>query len=334
MSVATQEDTLRVRLRRRVSKVLVTAFFRGLTALGKLHPRANPSRHGVEVLCDIPYLPSGLREHRLDVYRPRKRSGPLPCVLFIHGGGFRILSKDSHWMMGLAFAKRGFVVFNISYRLAPEHPYPAAVEDCCSALQWVAEHGAAYGADLEQLVFAGESAGANLASALTIAACYRRPEPFAQKVFALGLLPRVVLAVCGLLQVSDSGRFARRKKLPTWLQDRIFEVERGYLPLEMQGGALPTLADPLLVFEDPELRPERPLPAFFLPVGTKDPIMDDTRRMARALNERGVDNQLLFYKDEVHAFYAMIWRPRARQCWRDIFAFLKPRLAARAPASR
>ena len=55
---------------------------------------------------------TGLLEHRLDIYRPRESSGPLPIVLYIHGGGFRILSKDTHWVMGLAFARREFLVFN------------------------------------------------------------------------------------------------------------------------------------------------------------------------------------------------------------------------------
>ena len=50
-------------------------------------------------------------------------------MLYVHGGGFRILSKDTHWIMGLAFARRGFLVFNIGYRLAPKHPFPAAIAD-------------------------------------------------------------------------------------------------------------------------------------------------------------------------------------------------------------
>ncbi len=328
---AEEEAALTVRLRRRVGRALISAFFNGLTALGKLHPRSSPARHGVEVLRDIPYTGSELREHRLDVYRPRRRTGPAPCVLFIHGGGFRILSKDSHWLMGLAFARRGYVVFNISYRLAPEHPYPAAVIDCGDALRWLQRNAAHYGGDLERLIFAGESAGANLCLSLALASCYRREESWAREIFALGLVPKVVLAVCGMLQVSAPERFAARKdKLPKFIDDRIREVSRGYLP---DPGAHPTpsLADPLLVLEEGRA-PDRPLPAMFFPCGTKDPILDDTRRAYQAASALGVDAIERYYPGEVHAFYAFIWRRQARECWRHIFAFLEARGLYAVPA--
>ena len=96
-----------------------------MSAVGRLHPDARPERHGVQIVRDVPYLPSDRREHRLDVYRPARANGPLPVVVYIHGGGFRILSKDTHWIMALAFARRGFLVFNLSYRLAPRHRFPA-----------------------------------------------------------------------------------------------------------------------------------------------------------------------------------------------------------------
>jgi acetyl esterase/lipase len=131
------------RLRRRVGAAVVDGFFRGVSRAGQLHPAARPERHRVEVLRDISYAPSNLAEHRLDIYRPTDRTGPLPIVLYVHGGGFRILSKDTHWLMALAFARRGYVVFNVGYRLAPEHPFPAAVEDVCAAYAWVVQNGAA-----------------------------------------------------------------------------------------------------------------------------------------------------------------------------------------------
>ena len=115
----------------------------------------------MEVIRDLAYAEeSRRREHRLDVYRPKQADGPLPVVMYIHGGGFRILSKDTHWMMGLAFARRGYLVFNVGYRLAPTHPFPAAIEDSCRAFEWVVAHAARFGGDLERLVIAGESSGA------------------------------------------------------------------------------------------------------------------------------------------------------------------------------
>jgi len=68
--------------------------------------------------------------------------------------------------------------------------------------------------------------------------------------------------------------------------------------------------------------PARPLPPHFLPVGTKDPLLDDSRRMAAALDARGVPCEARYYPGELHAFQAIVWRKAARRCWRDAFAFL------------
>src|SRR5262249_8451053 len=157
---------------------------------------------------------SGRDHHRLDVYRPlrERRSAPWPVVLYVHGGGFRILSKDTHWMMGLAFARNGYLVFNINYRLAPRHPFPAALSDAADAYAGVARNAASFGGDLSRLVVAGESAGANLAAALAVAACYRRSEPWSRTVWDTGLVPRAALPACGILQVSDTERFSRRRR--------------------------------------------------------------------------------------------------------------------------
>ena len=314
-----------LKLRRKAGAALSDGFFTGLSKAGRLHPRANPARHGVEILRDIEYLPTGMAEHRLDVYRPITRHGPLPVVLYIHGGAFRILSKDSHWVFGLGFARRGCVVFNISYRLAPQHPFPAAVQDVCAAYEFVVRNAAAYGGDLSQLMLAGESAGANLVSSLVIAACFARDEPYARQVFATGVVPKVALPACGVYQVSDQARFARRRpnKISTFINDRLQEVEDAYL----QRANLPAahhveLADTLAVFES-DLPPTRPLPPFFLGVGTADPLLDDTRRLQAALARRGVQVQACYYPRQMHAFHALVMLPQARQYWRDQFAFVE-----------
>src|SRR5262245_57988665 len=88
-----------------------------LSRTARLHPAARPRRHGVQVLRDVRYADGHGADRLLDVYQPVGRPGPLPVVLYVHGGGFRILSKDSHWMMALAFARHGYLVFNINYRL-------------------------------------------------------------------------------------------------------------------------------------------------------------------------------------------------------------------------
>jgi acetyl esterase len=311
----------------RAGAFVVDNLFRVVARAGRLHPRARPARHRVRVHRDVPYADDGMREHHLDVYEPLEKAPPWPVLLYVHGGGFRILSKDTHWMMALAFARRGFLVFNIDYRLAPKHRYPAAITDAAAAYCWVVDNAARYGGDLSRLVLAGESAGANLVTALTLAACYERPEPFAQKVFATGVVPRAVVPACGIFQVSDvESRFARRP-LPMWLRDRIVEVHDAYL-----GGIAPEhdqhfdLCDPVVALERGD-KPARPLPPFFLPVGTKDPLLDDTRRMAAALERLEAPVEARYYPGEVHAFHAMLFRANARRCWRDTYDFLDRHLS-------
>ena len=311
-------------LRRKAGSAIAEGFFSGAARLGKLHPLSRPERHGVEVIHDLAYAEESRHaEHRLDVYRPTDAEGPLPTILYIHGGGFRILSKDTHWIMGLGFARRGYLVFNVGYRLAPEHPFPAAVEDIAAAFEWVVKHGPRFGADLDRLVIAGESAGANLATSLTLQTVYDRPEPYAHAVFETGVVPKAVLPACGIFQVSDVDRFTRRKRrFPRFLADRLEEVEHGYLGRDPRRfGTTLDLADPLPWLERIEA-PHRPLPPFFISVGTKDPLLDDTRRLAAAVRRLGGEAEDRYYEGEVHAFHAFPFLKNARRCWNDQFAFL------------
>ena len=309
-------------LRQRAGALVVDNLFRGLARAGQAHPYARPERHGVEVIRDVPYLPSGQREHFLDVYLPNTQPKPWPVMLYVHGGGFRILSKDTHWLMALEWARRGYLVFNVNYRLAPVHPYPAAIEDVAAAYRFVVESAARWHGDLGRLVLAGESAGANLVMSLATMLSYRRPETWAREVYDLGVMPRAAAPACGIFQVTDTERFSRRRKkpLPSWLMDRVAEVEHAYLG--QAGDVDRTLADPLIFLEG-AAAPDRPLPPMFLPVGTRDPILDDTRRMAAALTRLGATAEARYYPGGVHAFHAFLFRDEARRCWADTEAFLK-----------
>ena len=323
---------LPLHLRRRVGAFMVDNFFRGVSRMGQLHPDARPERHDVEILRDVPYDDSGAAEHRLDIYRPRALTRgeveSVPIMLYIHGGGFRILSKDTHWIMGLGFARRGYLVFNISYRLAPKHPFPAAVRDACTALEWVADNAAGYGGDLSRLVLGGESAGANLVTSLALCTSYPRPEPWARRVFDRGIRPKAVVAACGIYHVSDVERFRKRwPHISGFIHDRLHEVRGAYLgdPQRHDPRHL-ELADPLVVLErgDP---PERPLPPFFTPCGTADPLIDDTQRLAAALARMGVECDARYYAGELHAFHAMVFTRNARRCWKHTYAFLDKHIA-------
>lgn len=306
-----------VKWRRRTLSGALAGGFSGLSQLAGRLPAAAPEYHGLERRIGIPYIEGGGPEHQLDVYRPSGASGLLPVVVYIHGGGFHALSKDTHWLMGIAFAKQGYVVFNINYRLGPQHRYPAAAEDVCRAWRWVTEHAAEYGGDPQQMAVAGESAGANLAAVIAVASAWPRPEPWARAVYDAPALPVAALPACGIFQVSNTARLAQG----TWFaaRDVLGGVEQNYLP-DDRGSVDLALADPVCLIES--VAPSRPPPPFFLPVGTWDPLMEDTRRMAEALASRSVQVEARYYQREVHAFHAFVWRSQARLCWQEMFGFL------------
>jgi acetyl esterase len=325
---------------RRTRSLAAETFFETLAGVASLHPAASPARHGIEVERDIAYGDDG-KWHRLDLYRPVDRPGPWPVVLYVHGGAFHLLSKDTHWLMGLVFARFGYLVANISYRLAPRHPYPAAIEDTCAAYRWLASRITELGGDPDRVAVAGESAGGNLITALALTACQRRAEPWARAVYDTGLVPRAALPFCAMLEVSRPGRFSERRRLPRWVDGMIRDASASYLhgyPLEPC--AETELADPLRVLElaaglpaEPHgaasrVQFERPLPAFFAPVGTRDPLLDDTRRLEKALAALSVPCEARYYPGGIHAFHALVWNPAARRCWRDALAFLDRHMGA------
>ena len=100
----------------------------------------------------------------LRIYRPSDQTG-LPVCVYLHGGGFVICSLDTHDPLCRRLANRsGAIVVSVDYRLAPEHRYPAWVEDSSAALDWVAVNAAAFGGDPTRLAVSGDSAGGNLAA--------------------------------------------------------------------------------------------------------------------------------------------------------------------------
>src|SRR5688572_5890299 len=96
-------------IKRQLGNVVIDGAFQVLSGVWRNLPSAHPERQGVVRTCDVPYRAGGDRAHLLDVYRPVDAREPRPAVLYIHGGSFRILSKDSHFMMAMAFAQRGYV---------------------------------------------------------------------------------------------------------------------------------------------------------------------------------------------------------------------------------
>jgi len=318
--------TFRVMRQVSVATAMETVFH-GLSRIARLAPWWTPKSFGIQILKDIPYLPTGLKEHSLDIYRtPGAKNAPV--VFYVHGGGFWMLSKDTHWLMAMMFASQGYTVVSVNYRLAPRHRFPAAIEDVCKAFVWTTQNIDAYGGNLNHISFAGESAGANLITSLALCTNYERPEHFAQEVFATGITPKCILPACGILQVSDTDRFLRKDPKIPWLHsDRIRECENYYLYGKAEPeGRIPLasleLADPLVFLERGE-KPNRPLPSFFVPVGLCDPLLSDTQRLEAALAVMQIPCEARYYPKGSHAFHVYVWKKLAQACWNDMFRYME-----------
>lgn len=315
------------RLRSRAEARTIEGVLRLLGGAARLHPSAWLSRYGIRVRRDLPYQARGEARQAIDCYVPanagRRR---LPIVLYLHGGGFSILSRKTHWMMGLVFARAGYLTLIAGYRLAPRQPFPAAFEDACAAWCWTLDRLEELGGDPSRLVLAGESAGANLALGVTLASCARFDSLVARQVFDRGVVPRALLPACGILQVSAPERYAGR--VSPWQYRRIEGVSRAYLGRGTPGAST-ELADPLCVLEGSRAL-ARPFPPTLAVVGGADPIAPDTFRLGAALSARGAIVQVSEYPGEMHAFHALMHRDAARRAWAEQLAFLDVHAGARA----
>lgn len=129
--------------------------------------RALPRR---EVHPELPTEDREIAGVPVRIYRP-DGDGPKPVVLFFHGGGWVVGDLDSYDGTAREHAVgTGAVVVSVDYRLAPEHPYPAAVDDVWAVTRWVAEHADELGVDGTRIAVAGDSAGGNLAAVVALLA--------------------------------------------------------------------------------------------------------------------------------------------------------------------
>lgn len=298
-----------------------------------LWPFARPSRFGVRLVRDVAYRPTGRRAHKLDVYVPNPKAypGPRPVLVYVHGGAFSMLSKDTHRFMAMAFARQGYVVFNTNYRLGPVHAYPAPLEDAAEAVLFAARHAERYGGDAGRLVLAGESAGGNLVTALVYCATHPRPEPFARALYDAALPICAALPIYGMLDMTDLRAMLAHPRLPSWMKREIILAAAAYVggrPVRERAKHAP-LASPLARLAEPPPDGARPLPPFFIACGTADPLLAHSKQLADVLRARGATVKLSVHPGEIHGFNAMFWRKEARAKWHALFSFLRAHAPAR-----
>ncbi len=236
----------------------------------------------------------------------------LPVCVYLHGGGFVIGDLDTHDSLCRRLAnKAGAIVVSVDYRLAPEHRYPAAVDDADAALRWVAENASTFGGDPTRLMIAGDSAGGNLAAVAT----HRALDAGGPSLLCQALI----------YPVADHG-------------------EGGHATRETMAEVFP-IPSPIMAWfhehyfghsepvEEPDASPLRRadlegLPPTLIVTAGLDPLCDEGRAYAGRLSESHVDVALLHYDSTIHGFLQMgKVIPLAANAIDDIGNYLAARLA-------
>lgn len=228
-------------------------------------------------------IPGPAGEIPVKIFTPAGQ-GPFPLVVYFHGGGWVIGSPATHTKLCAELAEgAGAVVVSVHYRLAPEHTPPAQLDDCVAAVRWAVDHAAELNADGSRIAVAGDSAGGNLAAC---AALRLRDEGG----------PRA------RLQLLLYGAFTGNNDLPSVIENGEGKILTRQMMDWFYRHYLSAGADP----KDPYIFPIngdlRGLPPAHLIVGTLDPLLDDSKLYAEALQKAGVPVKLSIYQDQPHIF--------------------------------
>ncbi|MCU4717826.1 alpha/beta hydrolase [Halapricum hydrolyticum] len=254
-------------------------------------------------------IPGPGGEIPIRVYRPGGET-PFPTVVFFHGGGFVSGGLESHDALCRYLTREsGCVVVSVDYRLAPEHPFPAAAEDAIAATEWAAEHTRALGGT-GKLAVAGDSAGGNLAAVAALAA-RDRGEP--EKAYQALIYPGV-----GVDRDQESVREYDGLVLS---EDDLEWFNECYYGSELHRHN--PYADPIAACDLSGVAPATVLTAGF------DPLRDGGVAYAERLQEDGVDVRHVEYEDMIHGFVASTDAiDRATEAIADVAADLRDALGA------
>ncbi|MGV8997213.1 MAG: alpha/beta hydrolase [Parvibaculaceae bacterium] len=234
---------------------------------------------------------------------------PTRTLLYLHGGGYILCSPDTHRSLVAALAKKsGSRALLIDYRLAPEHPFPAAIDDAMKAYRWLL----AEGTDPETITIAGDSAGGGLALATLFS------------IRDAGLpLPSgaALLSPWTDLTMSGDSHITHGKTDPMLSVEGALLGARHYL-----GGAKPT--DPLA---SPLFGDFTGLPPLMIHVGEREILLDDSLRVAERARAAGTLVDLKVWPGLPHVFQAARFLPEARASVNEIAEFLRQQSAKAAP---
>ena len=221
----------------------------------------------------------------LDVIQPGQ-SGPWPVLVWFHGGGFLAGDKAYYRGLGQALAGQGYLVMNMNYRLAPQHRFPAQLEDAARAVRWAVDHASDFGGDPGKIFLAGDSAGAFLAAWYGTALTGQGPLGFENPVeLAPREIIRGLILFYGLYDFKSlmDGRFPLAGLLARALLGRDFKMQ----------SELVDLTSPLHHLT-------ADLPPCLVSAGEKDRLFFQSRDLVNALAECQASCRSLLFSREEH----------------------------------
>jgi acetyl esterase len=240
--------------------------------------------------CEERNIQGPAGEIPIRIYWPEVEAGELsqPVLLLYHGGGFALGDLDTHDRVSRFYCKNGgVIVVSVGYRLAPEHPFPAALTDCYAALCWVAETAAQWGGDATRIAVTGDSAGGNLAALVSQLARDRQGPHIAFQALVYPVVDMDPASEFPSRREFGGGGYFLSQNDFVWFMSLYFtapEQERGHL-------ASPILAKSLVGLP----------PALIITAGF-DPLRDEGRAYYERLVAAGVAAEYRCFETTVHGF--------------------------------
>ncbi|WP_462411713.1 alpha/beta hydrolase [Neobacillus sp. Marseille-QA0830] len=232
-------------------------------------------------------IPGQEGEIPVRIYTPAGE-GPFPVLVFYHGGGWVIGNLDTMDIPCRSLANKvGCVVVSVDYRLAPEHKFPAAVEDAYAAVKWVADNASSLGADAKRIAVGGDSAGGNLTA---VTALMARDKGGPSLAYQLLIYPVTSHSYDTESYQENAEGYFLTKKMMVWFWDH-------YLRNEQDG--LNPYASPMKAGDLSGLPPALVITAGF------DPLRDEGEAYGNLLKEAGVAVEATRYEGMIHGFFGM-----------------------------
>lgn len=243
------------------------------------------------------------------VYDPVAGGGPRPALAYFHGGGWVQGDLETHHGLCARLAERaGVIVVAIDYRLAPEHKFPAAVDDCLAAYRWLRERGGELGVDTARVGVGGDSAGGNLSAVVCqLAKAQGLPLPTCQVL----IYPATDFSMdTPSHRELENGHIIPRDRVLWYAQQYLRgdtdKTDQRASPIRGDAGGLP--------------------PALVITAGF-DPLRDEGHAYAEALRKGGAEVLYHEYEGQIHAFVTLTKAiPQGMACTREIGDYLRQRL--------